>query len=86
MDPEIKELLEKNLALNEENNRLLRGLRRSNRIGFIWKVVYLGVFLGGAAIAFQYVEPYYRQAMDAYKTTVETQTKISEGINKYLPR
>ena len=86
MDHEIKELLEKNLALNEENNRLLRGIRRANRIAFVWRILYIGIFLGGAALAFQYFEPYYRQIVSTYNATLETQTKISDGINKFLPR
>lgn len=70
MDPEIKTLLEKNLALSEENNRLIRGLRRANRIAFVWRVIYIGIFLGGAAVAFNYLQPYFEGARGAYDSVV----------------
>lgn len=85
MDSEIKDLLERNIELNEENNRLLRGLRMTNRLSFLWKLVYMVIFFGGAALAFNYVRPYLEQAKASYDSTVETQKKISEGINKYFP-
>ena len=80
MDPEIKELLEQNLALNEENNRLLRGLRRANRIAFVWRVIYIGIFLGGAAVAFTFLRPYYEGVKTTYDSIVKTQTQINQGI------
>jgi Sec-independent protein secretion pathway component TatC len=86
MDSEIKDLLERNLAVNTENNRILRGLRRANRLAFVWRIIYLAIFLGGAALAFQYLKPYYENAMSTYNSAIETQTKISEGFNKFLPR
>ncbi len=86
MDPEIKELLERNVALNEENNRLLRGLRRTNRLAFIWRVIYIGIFLGGAAVAYNYLLPYYEGVRDTYESVITTQTKINEKFNKFLPQ
>lgn len=81
MDHEIKELLEKNLALNEENNRLLRGIRRNTRIVFVWRVIYIGIFLGGAAVAFNFLKPYYEGARGTYNNVVNTQTEIQDRLS-----
>ncbi len=83
MDPEIKELLEKNLALNEENNRLLRGLRRSNRLALVWRVIYIGIFLGGAALAFTTLKPYYEGVKQTYGSIVDTQKEINSGFQGF---
>jgi len=83
MDPDIKSLLEKNLALSEENHRILRGLRRSNRLGLIWRVIYIGIFLGGAAIAFNFLKPYYEGVRGTYDSFRSTQTQINEGVGGF---
>lgn len=85
MDHEIKELLEKNLALNEENNRLLRGIRRANRLAFVWRVIYIGVFLGGAAVAFNFLKPYYENGIGTYNSMVNTKTQVNDSIKRFLP-
>lgn len=67
MDPETKKLLEQNLELAEENNRLLRGLRTSNRLGLVFKVVYLAILAGGAVFAYYHAEPYIKSFLNAYQ-------------------
>lgn len=84
MDPDIKELLEKNLALNEENNRLLRGLRRSNRLAFVWRVIYIALFLGGAAFAFTFLRPYYEGVKGTYDSIIKTQSQINTGFKGFF--
>ena len=89
MDPDIKELLEKNLALSQDNNRMLRSLRRANRLAFIWRIVYIAFFVGGAIFVYSYVKPYLEQARGTYESLIETQTEISEGFGSFkdfLPR
>lgn len=85
MDPEIKGLLQKNLALAEENNRLLRGLRRANRISAIWKLVYFVLFLGSLAYAYVYAKPYLDQAMATYDSLLETQTNVKDSFKNFFP-
>jgi predicted MFS family arabinose efflux permease len=79
---EIKELLEQNLALNEENNRMLRGMRRNQRMAAIWRVVYFAAFLYATYVGYQYVKPYLEQAQAAYTSAIEAQTRIKN----ILPR
>lgn len=87
MDPETKALLEKNLALSQENNKLLRGLRNSARLSNFLRVLYIAFFLGGGLIAYQYLEPYFIQAKDSYNSFTEAQQQAKDAINRFtMPR
>ncbi|MFA6297117.1 MAG: hypothetical protein WC629_00990 [Candidatus Paceibacterota bacterium] len=86
MDEDIKALLEKNLELAEENNHILRGIRRSNRISMIWSILYLLFIIGGGIVAFNYFKPYLIKAEDAYNSVVTTQNQIKSGIKNFLPK
>ena len=80
MDEDIKALLERNLELNEENNHILKGIRRSNRISTLWNVFYILFIIGGGIVAFNYVKPYLIKAEDAYNSVVTTQNQIKDGV------
>ncbi len=86
MDPDIKEMLEHSIALGEENNRLLKGLRRANRLALAWRVIYIGMFLGGAAIAFTFFRPYYEGVKQTYGSILQTQTQINKGIGGFFKK
>lgn len=45
MDPELRKLLQENLSLAKENNRLLRGMRRARWFGVIWSIIFWTVLL-----------------------------------------
>lgn len=66
MDPEIEELLKKNLALAEENNRILRGMRNSVRWGRFFTLLWWGVILASTGVAYYYLQPYIEQAQQIY--------------------
>ena len=81
MDQEIKELLEKNLAVSEDNNRILRGIRRASRIHMVWTVFYLLFIVGGLVVAFNFLAPYLETAQNTYNSLLETNTKVTSGID-----
>ena len=58
MNPEEKELLQKTYDLSKENNRILHGLRRSNRYSTILSVFYWIIIIGVSVGAFVYLQPY----------------------------
>ncbi len=66
MDPEDKELLEKNLELAEENNEILRKMERSMRWSRIMSILYWIVIIGSAVGAFYLVQPYIQAITGAY--------------------
>ena len=68
MNPNEKELLQKTFELADENNKILRGIRSSNRWSLIFKVFYWVIIIGVAVGAFYYVQPYVDMATKAYKS------------------
>ncbi|MEK7575084.1 MAG: hypothetical protein AAB511_02540 [Patescibacteria group bacterium] len=81
MNPEERRLLERAVTLSEENNNILRGIRRANRLGFIWKIVYWIVILAVSYGAYVYIQPYVDQVMKVYQGTVNTSQKVSSQFS-----
>ena len=63
MTPEEKKLLEKTADLAEENNKILRGMRRNSRLSGAFHIVYWLVILGVSYGAYIYVKPYSDQLL-----------------------
>jgi len=59
MTPEEKNLLERTLKLAEENNILLLGLRRSNRVSTAMRIAYWVVIIALSFGAFYLIQPYF---------------------------
>jgi hypothetical protein len=58
MTPEEKSLLERTYKLAEENNGILRGIRRTNRISALMRGVYWIVIIGLSVGAYYAIQPY----------------------------
>ncbi len=76
MDPREKDMLKRALELSEQNNEMLRGMRRSMRIGMIFKVVYWLIVIGLAVGAYYFIQPFFDQVIDSY---YEIQTSLHEA-------
>jgi len=74
---DTKELAEKTLVLTEENNRILKSMRRSARVGLVFRVFYWIVISLIAIGGFYYVQPYMDQIMKSYSNIKATETKLS---------
>ena len=59
MTPEEKSLLERTYKLAEENNVILRSLRRSSRYALILRIVYWVVIILISFGAFYFIQPYF---------------------------
>jgi hypothetical protein len=57
VDEESKKLLEENVKLSRENNRLLLKMDKINKWSFISKIIYWFILLGIAAGAFYFIQP-----------------------------
>lgn len=69
---DLKTLLKKNLELTQENNALLRKMRRSAIYGNILKVVWLAIIIGlPVYIYYAFLQPYVGQLLEVY-SGVET--------------
>ncbi len=57
-DEDLKELLEENLRLAKENNRMLRSMRRAARLSFVGRIIFWLILLGVPAYLYiTYVAP-----------------------------
>lgn len=66
MLPEERELLNKSALLAEENNKILRSIRRSMRMASIARAVYWVLIIGVSVGAFYFIQPYIDQLKDVY--------------------
>jgi hypothetical protein len=57
MSPEEKSLLERTYKMAEENNTILRSIRRSNRFSSIMRVLYWIVIIAISYAGYIYIEP-----------------------------
>ncbi|MEK7140443.1 MAG: hypothetical protein AAB815_01515 [Patescibacteria group bacterium] len=66
MDPESKKLLADTFELAQENNKMLRGMRRSMRYQRIMSLVYWVFIIGSAVGAYYLIQPYIDQVKGIY--------------------
>ncbi|MEX0652443.1 MAG: hypothetical protein WD509_01895 [Candidatus Paceibacterota bacterium] len=84
MEPDIRDLLKKNLELTKENNKILKKMRRSALFGTIIKLVWLAVLIGlPVYIYFQFLEPVVGNVLDAAQTVQEVGDKV-QGVEEQL--
>ena len=58
MDPDLRRMLEENLALSKDNQRMLRAIRRDQWLGFIGRIVIWAIVLLLPLYLYQqYLEP-----------------------------
>ena len=76
MTPEEKSLLERTYYLAEENNSILRKMRRANRIGVAIKIFYWVVIIAAAVGALYFLQPY----IDSTMRMVDEAQKVISGV------
>jgi hypothetical protein len=84
MTPEERELLTRSIKLSEENNRMLRGIRRNARISSFLRVVYWIIILGTAFGTYYYIQPYISAIMKGY-TDMQKGVQNVTNITTNLP-
>lgn len=68
MEPQDRRTLLKLVELVEENNKILRKIQRSNRVGTAFRIFYWLIIIGVSVGAFYYLEPYIQVAKTAYQS------------------
>ena len=81
MDKEAKNLLERNLRVSEENNKLLKKIRHSMIIRNLMTIVYWAIIIGIPIILYYYVlEPYFNQVSNTYTGIKDSFGQIGEQV------
>lgn len=67
---EIKELA-------EENNSMLKSMRRHNRFGSFIRIIYWIIIIGAAVSSYYYLQPFIDPLINSYKSIKEAGNKIN---------
>lgn len=85
IDPELKELLQKNLEASQESLHLLKKMRRAQVWGGVVRFVKWGLIIAVSFGAYYYIEPYLKQTLDAVSqlnATVNQVQSVGAQINE----
>jgi len=81
-------MLRKVMELSEDNNKMIKKMRRTMRFGFYFKLLYWILIIGAGIGAFYYSQPYIEKAGQAYsglKENVDNAQNIYNSVKKVLP-
>ncbi len=84
MTPEERELLTQSIKLAEENNKMLRSIRRSSRVSAFLRILYWLIILGTAFGVYYYTQPYLNAVVKSYNGMRENIESV-KGITSKLP-
>jgi len=66
MDPETKQLLNKSLEVEKDNNEMLKKIVRNQRLTNIYRVVYWGIIIFSSVGAYYFIQPYLSSVVNLY--------------------
>lgn len=75
MTPEERELLIRSIKLSEENNKMLRGIRRNARLASFLRAFYWLLVIGAAFGTYYFVQPYLDAVLKGYN-------EMQKGVEK----
>ncbi len=84
MSPEEKELLKRAVVLGEENNDILRSMRRSMRLARFMSILYWVFIIGSAIGAYYLIQPYVDSLTGAYGGAKSTLGSASDSVSGIL--
>ena len=80
MSPEERELLNRSVRLAEDNNKILRSMKRSQHWANIMNALYWVLIIGAAIGGYYLVQPYVDQAKSIYNEAKSGLDNISNVI------
>lgn len=89
MTPEERSILERTLKIAEENNSILRGIRRSNRFSMFLRLGYWVIIIGLSFGAYYFVKPLINSTLGLYdqvQKNVSNVQDITTSIKGFLPK
>ena len=87
MTPEERELLNKSITLAEENNKMLRSIRRSARFSSVLRAIYWLIILGTAFGAYYFIKPFIDPVVKSYngmQQSIENVKNITNNLPGWL--
>ena len=84
MTPEERELLTKSIKISEENNRMLRSMRRSARFSSFLRLIYWILIIAAAFSTYYFVQPYIDAVIKSY-TSMQQNIETVKNVTTKLP-
>lgn len=78
MNPEERELIEETLAISRENNKILKSMQRSARLGRIMQITYWLLIIGASVGAYYFIQPYIEQMLGLYSGVQDGVMKVND--------
>ena len=60
---ELEKLSKENIEISRESLKILKGIRRANRLASVFKIFYWLVIIGSVVGAYYFLEPYIKQGL-----------------------
>jgi hypothetical protein len=84
MTPEERNLINRVVSLAEENNKLLRAMRRSARIASFMRALYWLIILASIFGTYYFIEPYIDAITESYAGMKDNIANV-KGLTDKLP-
>ncbi len=94
-DSDLDDLVRENLRLTQENNKLLKKIRRSEVVNFWIRILFFLVLIGVPILVYQYyLEPYVQELFATYQRMQEdaasvrdlsSKLSVPDGLKALLP-
>ncbi len=81
MEEKEKSLLEEIHALAQENNRILRGIQRRNRLRSFFRFLVLLIFISFLYLAYSFFQPVLQEISEGYQGIRESVQDIQSQID-----
>lgn len=85
MNPEIeelKELVRQNIALTQDNNKLLHSIRRGEWFSRTMRMLWILLLVGASVYSYFYLQPYLAQITEFYSNLQGLQQQASGFFNQ----
>jgi len=83
MDPESKKLLEQTLELEQDNNKMLRSMKRSMLWGRVMNILYWLIIIGISVGAFYFIQPYFNKILSLYNSISGSQQNANSSNTSF---
>ncbi len=81
MDPELKELLRRNLAISEETNNLLKKMHSAQKWGRFFRLFYWLVIISLSLGAYYYLQGPLEQLLGTYKSLLDGVENVQKSAS-----
>ena len=86
MNPEEKQLLEATYKLAEDNNTMLKGIRRSNRIASYTRIFYWIILIAITYASYVFLTPYMNQAVKVINQSQDSLNNLKNLGGSFMPK